>query len=427
MSHYKRVRALFPDHHGLARGKYIPHHLSEDDTRHCISLFALALDRTMTPAPGAMLLEGLPDINLEFRVDDIRKGWEANTGIVVGDLRFQDQPVKLAPRYALRKAIHDLEALGYTPKVGLELEAYVLQKDENGKWVEWDTPTAYVYGTGMAVDPVGLFDQIMEVADDCDLPVESINSEYDTPQFELTLRYGDTLESVDNVFLFKLMARELAAKHGLLLTFLGRPFADRGGSGLHVNFSLEDKNGDNLLNNPDNDDGLSELAYQCIAGMLAHHQGMAALLAPTVNSYKRLQPGQLSGFWANWGHDHRGVTVRIPWERGRSTHLEHRMADGAANIYTSTATVLQAARLGIVNKLTPPPAEDLDSLENVSTEVHTPHDLREALHLLAADTELVEAVGPELVAHHIAIKEAEWEKWMGAVTDWELNYYLNFL
>ncbi len=426
-SPYKRVRALFPDHHGLPRGKYIPIAHAEEGTGHATATFALALDRTMTDAPGARLLTGIPDCRLSFDMDDVRPSWQADTGVVVGDLSIDGAPFAISPRHALKRSVDAWGKLGYDVSVGIELEAFVMQPDGAGGWTEWDTPGAFVYGTGPSVDPVGLFDEIMETADSCGLPVETINSEYDTPQFELTLRYGEALKHVDDVFLFKLMAREIAAKHGLLLTYLGKPFGDRGGSGLHVNFSFTDESGVNPLLDADAPDGLSQLAHGCVGGLIDHHEGMAALLAPTVNSYKRLTPGALAGCWANWGHDHRGVTTRVPIERNKATRLEHRMADAAANPYLATATVLHAARLGFVAGSEAPPPEELDCLENQSTDRHVPSTLSAALDALEADVALVEAVGSEIVANFVANKRFEWEKFSAAVTDWELDYYLPFL
>jgi len=424
---YQRIRALFPDHLGLARGKYLPAHLAHKGTRHCLSLFALNFDRTMVPAPGAKMLEGLPDCDLVLAMDEVRPSWDADTGVVIGDLFFRGEPLAISPRHVLRKAVNDWQSLGYRVKVGIELEAFVLQPDGKGGWTEWDTPTAYVYGTGPAVDPVGLLDEVMRTAAACGLPVESINSEFDTPQFELTLVYDDALKAVDDIFLFKLMARELAARRGLLLTFIGKPFADRGGSGFHVNLSLEGKDGGHVLNDTTAADGLSALARHCLAGMVAHFEATAGLCAPTVNAYKRLRPGQLAGYWANWGYDHRGVSVRVPHERGAATRLEHRMSDGAANPYLATAAVLQAARLGVVHQLTPPPPEEQDCLTSQSTSRHVPDNLSLALDALEADTALVQALGPALVAQFVAVKRGEWSKFTAAVTDWELRTYLPFL
>jgi glutamine synthetase len=424
---YQRIRALFPDHLGLARGKYLPAHLAHKGTRHCLSLFALNFDRTMVPAPGAKMLEGLPDCDLVVSMDEVRPSWEAATGVVIGDLFFHGEPLAIAPRHVLRKAVDDWKALGYRVKVGIELEAFVLQPDGKGGWTEWDTPTAYVYGTGPAVDPVGLVDDIMRTAADCGLPIESINSEYDTPQFELTLVFDDALKAVDDIFLFKVMARELAARKGLLLTFIGKPFADRGGSGFHVNLSLHRDDGSNALHDAAAADGLSTLARQCIAGLLAHFESSAGICAPTVNAYKRLKPAQLAGFWANWGYDHRGVSVRVPHERGKGTRLEHRMSDGAASPYLATAAVLQAARLGVVAGLTPQPPEEQDCLTAQSATRHVPENLSLALDALEADTAFVHALGPELVAQFVAVKRGEWSKFLAAVTDWELKTYLPFL
>jgi glutamine synthetase len=373
------------------------------------------------------MLEGLPDCRAVFSPDNVRPGWEPDTGVVVADLEFQGEPLPFAPRHVLRRAVADWEVHGCRPRVGIELEAYVMQRDGHGGWQPWDTPGAFVYGTGPSVDPIGLFDEIMETADRCGLPIESINSEYDAPQFEMTLVCDDAVSSVDNIFLFKAMAREVAARHDLLLTFIGKPVAGRSGSGLHVNFSLVDPSGRNRLADAAAGDGLSCLAKQCIAGLIAHHAGLSALCVPTVNGYKRLRPGQLAGYWANWGYDHRGATVRVPEGRGECTRLEHRMSDGAANPYLATAAVLQAARLGVEQTLSPPPPEQQDCLEHQSTDQHVPGDLGSALDALEADQPLVDAVGKEMAALFVCIKRAEWEKFTAAVTDWELTYYLPFL
>ena len=427
MNDYKRLRVLFPDHLGLARGKYLPVAHATTHVHHCIGTFALNFDRTMTPAPGSKMLEGLPDCTAVYASEAVREGWEPGTGVVVADLEFQGEPLAISPRHVLRRAVADWDALGYRAVVGIELEAYVMQPDGRGGWRAWDTPGAFVYGTGAAVDPVGLFDDIMKTAEQCGLPIESVNSEFDAPQFELTLAFDDALQAVDNIFLFKVMAREIAARHGLLLTFLGKPIADRSGSGMHVNFSLLDRDGANRFADGSAADGLSCLARQCIAGLIAHHSGMAALCVPTVNGYKRLRPGQLAGYWANWGYDHRGATLRVPDARGAGTRLEHRMSDGAANPYLATAAVLQAARLGVAQSLSAPAPEEQDCLEHQSTDQHVPDNLGTALDALEADEPLAEAVGKEMTALFLSIKRAEWQKFTAAVTDWELNYYLPFL
>ncbi len=181
------------------------------------------------------------------------------------------------------------------------------------------------------------------------------------------------------------MARETAYEFGLRLTFLGKPFPAKAGSGLHVNLSLATVDGHNALHDPDAADGLSALARQCIGGMLAHHRGLAALCASTVNAYKRLQVASLSGLFGNWGHDHRCAAVRVPAHRGDATRLEHRMPDGAANPYLAAAAVLQAARLGVVEMQSAPEPETGDGIESINTDVRVAEHLGAALDDLEAD------------------------------------------
>ncbi|HUD69302.1 MAG TPA: glutamine synthetase family protein [Acidimicrobiales bacterium] len=423
-----RVRVLWPDHLGLPRGKYVPERLAEHGVRHCRGTWALGYDREMTPyTPGSGWEVGLPDMEATFDVSEIRPGWEDGTKVVVADLESDGMPVSVSPRAALRKAVADWEQLGLRAYAGIELEAYLLEPDGAGGFKPIDTPGAFVYGTGTAVDPDGVIDDIWRAADRAGLMLESVNSEYDNGQFELTLRYDEALRAADDAFLFKVLAREVAAQRGFLLTFLGRPFVDRGGSGLHLNLSWTDESGTNVVNGDESDDGLSDLARHCIGGMLEHHRALAGLCAPTVNAYKRLKPAQLSGYWANWGYDHRGATVRVSPERGTGARLEHRLSDGAAPVHVALAAVLQASRLGAAAKSDPGPPEGGNGLDVVEATVGTPANLGAALDELEADTALVEAIGSDLVAQHLAVKRTEWQKFSEAVTDWELREYLPFL
>jgi glutamine synthetase len=189
--------------------------------------------------------------------------------------------------------------------------------------------------------------------------------------------------------------------------------------------SLHDRHGCNAFASDTSDDGLSDLCRSVVAGLVSHHVGMTALCAPTVNAYKRLRPGMLAGYWANWGYDHRVATTRIPPHRGTATHVEHRLSDGAANPYLAVAAILHAGRLGLVNGDALPPAET--ALEPDAAGTHCPPDLAAALDALESDEPLVSAIGPEIVANFVAIKRVEWQRFTEAVTDWELKNYLRFL
>lgn len=433
---YDRIRVLWPDHLGLARGKYLPAHLAERGTGHCVSVFSLGYDRSMIDAPGAFLLEGMPDVHATFDPGVVHPGWEDDrTGVAVAGLTMDGEPYTFSPRYALEQAIAQWQELGYRAKVGVELEAYVLEPDGEGGWQRWRTPRSFVYGTGRAADPTGLIDDIMRTAEASEFRVESINAEFDESQFELTLEYDDALRAVDDSFLFRVLAREVALSRGLDLTFLGKPFSGVSGNGVHVNFSMLDGAGDNVFADPADPDGISALARQSVAGLVEHHQAMAALCAPTVNAYRRLQPGEINGYWANWGLEHRSAANRIPAARGSSTRIENRLSDGAANLHLATATVLQAARLGVVDGLACPEPLTSDGLEEVNTDISVGANLAEALGHLKKDKALRAAVGNNVADNFIANKEAEWERYLAAVgadvpgsevTQWELDEYLMF-
>ena len=421
---YRRIRALWPDHLGLARGKLLLPGAAE--TGHCLATFALGFDREMDPYPNSGLLDGLPDMRAVFDPAAVRPGWSDGTGVVVADLEQHGKPLERSSRRILKRAIAEHEADGRSPVVGIELEAFLLQPDGEGGFRPVHTPGSHVYGSGPLMDPGGVMEAVLDAADRCGIVLESFHSEYDDGQFELTLGKNDALAAADEAFLFKLLAREVAAERGYHLTFIGKPFSDRGGSGLHVNLSLEE-DGKNVFGDPGGEGGLSQLAWSAVAGLLHHHRGLAGAVAPTVNAYRRLRPGQMSGYWANWGHDHRGCAVRIPLERGAGSRVEHRLADGACGPHLGVAATLLAARLGIQAGMTPPPEEKGDCLEASECQVTVADDLGRALDDLEHDAGLVEAFGEEFVRMHATVKRREWERFRAHTTDWEKREYIPYL
>lgn len=424
----ERCRLLFCDQLNLARGKYVPmDQARKGHARFCVGSYAVTYDKQLVAAPGGGMLDGLPDMELRFDPADLRTGWEANTQIVLGNLFAEEQPFPLCGRTALQNAVNGWREHGLEPMVGVEMEAFVFQRGDNGGWVPYDTPGSFVYGTGPFTDPAGLVDDIWAMAAKCNLPVESMNAEYDSPQFELTMKYADALTAADNAFLFRQMARELLYKRGYLLSFLPKPFANKGGSGLHHNLSFQDKSGNNIFAADVESGDYGKVMSGSIAGLLKHHRALAAINAPITNSYQRLQPASLSGYWANWGVDHRSVTVRVSGEKGQAARIEHRLGDCAASPYFAMASMLEAARLGVEGGYDLPLAETSDGLETVNTDVHAPESLGEALVALTQDEALVGAVGPEMIANFVAIKQQELETLADKSAEEQLAYYLPFI
>ena len=426
-----RLRALFCDHLSVMRGKYLPAaKIGDDGTRFCRSVFGTHYDRDLLDAPGAMVKQGLPDMELVWRHDDIRDGWELGTKVVLGDLLDDEgELLTLCPRGALRRAVADWQAMGLTPKVGIELEAFALQADDRGRIMPYDAPGGVVYGTGPFADPVRFNDRIWEVAEQLGFSVEMMTAEFDTPQFEYTLTFDDAVKAVDDIVLFRLMAREIALEYGIILTFMPKPVAEAGGSGMHINFSFQDEVGANALSSGPRGgpDHMNDLARGCLAGLVHHHKGLAGLIAPTSNSYMRLQPGSLSGYWKNWGGDHRNVTTRISSEGGHKARLEHRMADASSNPYTAVAGVLQAARLGVENGYGLPPIETGDGFDRTDAKEGTAIDLKGAVADLERDELLCNAVGPDLTANHIWMKRKEARKTRDLEGDALRDFYVYFM
>ena len=424
-----RLRPFFIDHLSIMRAKYLPQErIGAGATRFAQPNFAVHYDRDLIiDAPGTACMQGLPDMALTWTAEDIRPGWEPGVHMVTGDLLdHTGAPVAIAGRQVLKRAIADWAALGLVPKVGLELECFAFVRNSEGVLEPYDTPGGAVYGTGPFADPLGFMDAIWEAAEGAGFRLDLMTTEYDIPQYEFTLAFDEALRAVDDMVLFRQLAREVAFRRGVWLTFLPKPLFDRGGSGLHVNLSFTDATGGNALSSgaTGGTAGLTDLGRACLAGWMHHHKGLAGLVAPTVNSYERLKPATMSGYWCNWGQDHRGVTARVSGEGGKKARIEHRMADASANPYAAVAAVLQAARLGVVHGYALPPAETGDCFTGNDATHGTAESLAGALDDLEADADLVAAVGADYCAHHLHMKRVEVTKQDGKTPAAARDFYI---
>jgi glutamine synthetase len=429
----KRLRLLYSDVLGVERGKYLFDEVADAGrAAFCIGVYPLTTDKEILDISGQQFDVGLPDIEAFIDRDTLRPGWELDTIVGIADVHQHGEPIEVDPRNALRAAIAPWRAMGLEPMFAFESEFYLCERPPDAGWRPVTLPSHRVYGTGMAIDPDGTVDEMVRAAQAVGFPIEAWGSEFDTAAYEVNIRYKDVLSAADECFLFRLLVKEIAAKHGKLATFLGRPFGDRGGSGLHLNISFRRDDGSNAFHDPAAADGLSPLTKECIAGLLAHHEAIAAFAAPHVNAYKRLQPDMLNGYWANWGYDDRTVCVRVPPARGEGTRIEHRMSDGAANAYLVAAAMLHAARFGVEHQMQPPEPQTPGEAPN--TERRVPPTLERALAALDADEQLSQAMGPWLIETFSKLKRAEWERYVSTVDDpatlevtpWETSYYLPF-
>jgi glutamine synthetase len=267
----------------------------------------------------------------------------------------------------------------------------------------------------------------------CGFDVFQIDHEDASGQYELNYHYSDALTAADRFILFKMAAHHIAEEAGLVFSLMPKPFADRPGSGLHMHMSLSDNNGKPVMADTANSHGLSDIGRNCIAGLLAHSPALAALHAPSVNSYKRLVIGRsLSGTtWAPahiaWGDNNRTTVARVTGGR-----IEFRLTDGSCNIYLALASAIAAMLDGVENNIHPaaPIDEDLYEWSDehfIERGVATlPQTLGEALDALAQDKLLAQAIGEDYVTEFLNTKRTEWIDYCRSVSDWEYQRNLSW-
>jgi len=427
-----RVRVHFTDLIGISRNKVVPASLlddvCEDGINFCISAFCVdhAGDVIDGTGLGAEVdfrdAQVVPDLGTLTVVP-----WERSTAIAIGDVMFGGEPLAASPRHLLKRAVEEVEKRGFRPVAGHELEFFLLRPGPDGAGFEqYAKQPGLVYTLSPMVDTEGVLREMEDAAHAMGLPVVGSNQEYFGSQWEINLKYGDALEAADNAHLFKLAVKEIAAKHGLVATFMGKPIQDLGTSGYHLHLSLWDDDGTNVFDDPDAPDGLSTVCRRFLAGQLEHARAMTPIMAPTINAYKRFLAMAFGPYNVTWGHDNRTVYARIPRERGKGARVENRAGDGTANAYLASAAALFAGIDGLDRELDPG-----EPVTGVAYELEDrplmPFSLGEALDALETDEYFRRVLGEQFVHAFVAMKRHEVRRFQRAVTDWELNEYVNVL
>ncbi len=426
------VRVIYPDLHGVVRGKDVPIGEFERAMEHGLAFCAAVMGTDLRHTPVVGGEEGYPDLIAYPDLSTMTLvPWEPGLAWCIADLRSAGEHAQPAdPRGAVRRAVAGFEELGLAPVVGPELEFFLCERDPespNGVRRYVDN-LSMVYTVGPQADPRGIAREIAEALSTLGMGTFASNHEFMNSQYEINLHHADALTAADRAFRLKSAVKDVAAIHGLVATFMGKPFNDQGGSGFHFHLSL-DRGGENAFADDSDADGVSAEMRHFIAGVLAHARGLTAFLNPTVNAYRRLVPDSLAPTHANWGWDNRTAFVRIPPERGGATRAEVRVGDGSANPYLATAALLFAGLHGVKEKLPlgPPVGGDAYTLSEDKAGGALPATLEEALDALEADDVLREAIGPQIVDTFLAMKRFEAERHRTWVSDWEITEYLHHL
>jgi glutamine synthetase len=346
-----------------------------------------------------------------------------------------NSPFEGDPRGVLKRMIAKITERGWTYNIGPEPEFFLFKAGGNGHGVHPVPHDVGGYFDFSAFDEaVRVRTELMDALRSMGLEIEVGHHEVALGQHEIDFRFADAVKAADNVLTLKYTVKAIAAQHGLTASFMPKPVFGINGSGMHCHQSLFDGDGNNLFFEENDDAHISGCAYSFIAGQLKHARGLAALVAPTVNSYKRLVPGYEAPVYIGWAQQNRSALIRIPRYtegRNKSMRAELRFPDPSSNPYLAFAGMLAAALDGIDNNLTPPrPLNNvnlyhLDPKERKKMGVgELPGSLAEALTELSKDKVLVDALGPVAYEAFNRAKWEEWDEYRIHVTDYEIERYL---
>jgi glutamine synthetase len=338
-------------------------------------------------------------------------------------------PFEGDPRHVLKKALKQAADMGYSFNVGPECEFFLFQVDANGN------PTTFTHDEAGYFDlaPIDMGEEarrdICLTLEEMGFEIEAAHHECAQGQHEIDFKYADALKSADNIVTFRAVVKTIAKRHGLYATFLPKPIFGMAGSGMHVNQSLF-RDGANAFHDAADPMGLSKVARNYIAGVMAHIRGITAVTNPLVNSYKRLVAGYEAPVYIAWATKNRSPLIRIPASRGDGTRIELRSPDPSCNPYLALACMLAAGLDGVKHDMKPPASVErnifaMDARERAALDIKSlPANLREAMDALMADGLVVSTLGDHVVTKFMEAKEREWEDYRMHVHQWELDHYL---
>ena len=442
------VRFVFADQHGLTRGKAVNRDsIADIMVNGCTMTSTLVLKdtshRTVLPVwtAGAGInsprLAGAADLVMVADPATFRRlPWAPTNGWVLCDLHYPDgESVGLSTRQLLRRALDKLENHGLKYISGLEIEFHLFRLvDRNLNAQDCTQPGTpptvmplqhgYQYLTEIRYDEIEpIFGELRRGLKALGLPIRSEEVEFGPSQVELTFSPCEGLQTADNAILMRSAVKQICQRLGYHATFMCRPhMPNLFSSGWHLHQSLIDKDTRENQFVPETDDEhLSELGSRYLAGILRHARASCILAAPTINAYKRYRPHSLAPDRIQWGCDNKGAMLRVIGGAGSdATRIENRIGESAANPYLYLGSQILSGLDGIESKAVPPPPVEEPYSSNAE---HLPRSLIEALSAFRECSFYRKALGDEFVDYLVTIKQAEVDRFLAAVTDWEQREY----
>ncbi len=411
----------YTDLFGAQRAKLVPTSAIEGMAKNGAGFAGFATWLNMTPADPDLFAVPDPDSLIQLP-------WKPEVGWLAADLYMEGKSVEQGPRNLLKALIAKASARGLEMKTGVECEFFLISPDGTAIADQADTQVKPCYDQQALMRRYDVITEICDAMQALGWQPYQNDHEDANGQFEMNWQYDNALVTADRHSFFKYMTKTIAEKHGLRATFMPKPFANLTGNGCHMHVSMW-KSGKNVFQDTSSEHGLSALGLSFIGGLIYSADALAAVLNPTVNSYKRINaPRTISGAtWSpssvTWTGNNRTHMIRVP----EGDRFELRLADGATNPYLMPAAVLAAGLDGIDNNRDPGKRSDI----NMYTEGHLlnlskklPLNLLDALRALEASDVLKNALG-DMVPSYLKLKHEEWSNYTRHLTEWERHATLD--
>jgi len=428
------IECITPDFAGVARGKMMPSSKFTSNTS--LSLPSAVFRHTISgeypeetgdfrydPLDGDLKL--MPDLSTLSVVP-----WETDpTAQVICDMiTTRGDPVSYTPRNVLKKVVELYTDRGWKPVVAPEIEFYLVAQHEDPDYPlkppRGRSGRTITGGQSYSIAGVNEFDELVDdiydFSDKQGLEIDTLIHEEGPAQLEINLRHGDPVELADQVFMFKRTIREAAIKHGMFATFMAKPMQQYAGSAMHIHQSIVDsKTGKNVFSKPDGEP--SEAFFSFIGGMQHYVPKALVMMAPYVNSYRRLTPDMACPVNNAWGYDNRTTAFRVPHSEPEARRVENRLPSSDANSYLALAASLACGYLGMVNGLVP--SDPAYQTVNEGS-VDLPRGLLEAVSLLESEPGFAQVFGQEFINTYAGVKRGEFETFMQVISPWEREFLL---
>ncbi len=421
----RNVRFELPDMHGTSRSKIVPIDHAARYAKNGLNMYggAAVLDTRSDVVPGTLYNEEVGYADQMLRPDPSTAAvvpWAEATARFICDASWQDgRPLAASPRHVFKRVLDRCHELGLEPVIGTECEFYLLDPESHKPLF-----SGYHIFNSVRNTWVPAIDRILDQMRDFGIDIITANCEYAGSQWEINYMPGRGMTGPDRAFSFKNGVKEIARREGLLASFMSKPFVDSAGCGSHTHMSLVRLDGDkNVMSEDGAQAGLSNVGRQFTAGQLRHAASTYALLAPTLNCFKRRRRHTFSPTNVSWGLEDRSALVRVTGGSAESRHIENRAPSGLSNPYLVGAALLASGLLGIEDRLeleppARPPAEDDESKQKLPT------SLEESLSRLEADDRITDMLGEEFVKAYTVMRRYELQRFADHVTDWEVQEYL---